>query len=182
MPWLRQDMTNIPNLGDKGGSLGLTDTSFQLLVEGKVTGLFYRLWGGEIAVGAIGHDITFESGASTTLLIPSTTSFAPFTLSRGFANYMELFNWLMQASNGDIINARRDGTIKLRRPATNADVQAGLAQSVGDQITKVQWHFYSAWPTKLESFGTMQKEGTVSTIARVNLTLAAETIEFEEPV
>ncbi len=178
MPWFRYGA--IGGLGqDLGGSLRASGSEFHLLVEDKLTGVFYAMSGGEITVNVIRHDVVFETGASTTLLIPGPTSFGDIQLYRGFANYVELYSWLKQASDGDIIGARRNGTIQMKKWATKADVDKGLAKAVGDWIVGVQWHFYNAWPTKLASFGSFMNEGTTTKVARVELTLVAETIEFE---
>jgi phage tail-like protein len=164
---------------DAGGSLRTSGCEFHLLVEDKVTGVFFSMSGGEITVNTIQHDVVFESGASTTLQIPSTTSFGDIKLYRGFANYVELYSWLKCASDGDIIRARRNGTVQMKKWAVQADVDKGLADAVGDWIVGVQWHFYNAWPTKLASFGSFMNEGTTTKVARVELTLAVESIEYE---
>jgi phage tail-like protein len=180
MAWLKPEFTtSLSGPYDPGGSLRIANCNFHLLVEDKMTGVFYSLSGGEITVGVIKHDVVFESGSSSTLFIPGPTTFSPFTLSRGFADYVQLYDWLMYASNGDIIRARRNGTIKMYHNATQDDVDSGKANAVGDWITVLQWHFYNAWPTKLASFGSFMNEGTTTTIARVSLTLVAETIEYE---
>mgnify|MGYP003681962369 CR=1 FL=1 len=186
MPWLRPGFSgttgldsSLPGGGDPGGSLRIANCNFQLLIEDVLRGVFYSLSGGEIEVGLIKHDIVFESGSSTTLFIPGPTSFSPFTLSRGFADYGHLFNWLMAGSNGDIIRARRNGTIKMHRNATQDDVDAGQANSVGEWIPVLQWHFDNAWPTKVASFGSFLNDGTTTAIARGSLTLVAESISYE---
>ncbi|NLE44878.1 MAG: hypothetical protein GX620_09170 [Chloroflexi bacterium] len=143
----------------------LLDCQFHLFVEGKLEGVFSNLTGGEITVDYITHDVVFPTGLSTTLYIPGATSFSPFTLTRGFANYVTLYNWLMEASNGDIIQARRNGTIEGRK--------YGRAH--------LRWNFENAWPTKMESFGIRTSEGTQSVIARASITIVAETIVFEQP-
>lgn len=176
MPFLAPNRTM--SIGeDLSGSLSLSDYQFHLLVEDMLTGVFYALSGGDIEIGLVKHDIVFESGASTTLVIPGTTSFSPVTLSRGFANYDELWTWFMLASNGHMVDARRSGSIEMKGPATEADVVHGLAGAAGEQITKLRWNFYNAWPSKLSSFGFSQSSRT--TVARVSVTLVVETIEYE---
>lgn len=165
---------------DPGGSLSLTDYSFHLTVDDMLTGVFYGMSGGDIEIALITHDVVFESGASTTLIIPGATSFAPINLSRGFANYSVLWTWLMLASNGHTVDGRRNGSIEMKGWATQADVDAGLATALGDWITKVKWNFYNAWPSKLSSFGSATTSGSVSTVARVSVTLAVESIEYDE--
>ena len=132
-------------------------------MDGKVTGYFYNLQGGDIEVAVIKHDVVFGTGASSTLFIPGATSYSPLTLSRGFANYITLYNWLMEASSGDIIQARRSGTIEGRKYG----------------VAVARWNLFNAWPTKLVSYGFQTVSGTQSTVARVTLTLVAESIEYE---
>lgn len=163
MPWLRRDEEE-ENLGWKGSTLHALDCDFYLFVEGLLTGVFSSIQGGEIEIARITHDVVFESGTSTTLFIPGATSFSPIELKRGFANYADLYNWLMQASNGHIIQARRNGSIEMRKHS----------------VPKLRWNFYNAWPTKLASFAVTQQAGSAVSIARVSLTIAAEAIEYED--
>ncbi len=164
VPSLRKDQEVLDSLGRTWHSFGydLLEYEFHLMVDGKLTGVFQRLTGGEIEVARITHDIVYENGTSTTLFIPGTTSFAPFTLERGFANYGELFRWLMEASNGHIIQARRDGSIVMTRH--------------GEPL--LWWNFYRAWPTKLAGFNYNQYADAQK--ARVSITIAAEQIDYAE--
>ncbi len=163
MPWLKRDEDEV-NLGQTALAFGydLLEYEFHLTVEGKLSGIFQRLTGGEIEIACLTHDIVFETGASTTLKIPGATTFHPFTLERGFALYYELYNWLMEASNGHIINARRNGSIEMKKH--------------GD--TLLRWNFEGAWPTKLSGFNFNQYTG--AQVARVSLTMEAETVTLEQ--
>lgn len=163
MPWLVQD-TKSKDLGRTRHSSGYDslEYEFHLEVEGKLTGIFQSLKGGDIEVAKIEHDIVFENGLSTTLFIPGATSFGELTLQRGFAHYQELYDWLMEASNGRIIQARRSGTIWMTRH--------------GEML--LQWNFTNAWPTKLSGFAYNQYTG--NSVARISITIAAEAIEFVE--
>jgi phage tail-like protein len=181
MPFLAPNRTL--ELGmDPGGSISLTDYSFHLTVDDMLTGVFYAMSGGDIEIALVTHDVVFESGASTTLITPGATSFAPITLSRGFANYNVLWTWLMLASNGHTVDGRRNGTIEMKGWATQSDVDGGLssASAVGEWVTKLRWNFYNAWPSKLSSFGSATTSGSVSTVARVSVTLVVESIEYDE--
>lgn len=166
MPFLRRDSAkgNEVSLGrtPQGFGYDLLTYEFHLEVQGLLVGVFERLTGGEIEVARIEHDIVYESGASTTLFIPGTTSFAPFTLERGFANYQELYNWFSLASNGRIVQARRDGSVLMKR--------------YGE--TYLQWDFKNAWPVKLAGFNFNQYVDAQK--ARIAITIAAEFIEFKQ--
>ena len=162
MPFLRRDLDNELSLGrtSQGFGYDLLTYEFHLEVQGLLVGVFERLTGGEMEIARVEHDIVYESGASTTLLIPGTTSFAPFTLERGFANYGELYSWFALASNGRIVQARRDGSVFMKRHGE----------------TYLQWNFQHAWPIKLSGFSFNQYMGSQK--ANISITIAAEFIEF----
>jgi phage tail-like protein len=143
----------------------MKDCDFLLEVEGLWLGAFGSLSGGDMAVAKITHDITYETGASTTLLIPGTTSFGEISLSQGFGDYMRLYEWFWLASNGHIIAARRNATI----------------QMFSQKVLVLQWHLENAWLTKLSSFTSLMVEGSTTKKARLGVTIAAETITYEEP-
>lgn len=165
MPFLRHDLAEgqEKSLGRSSQGFGydLMNFEYHLEIEGLLVGVFETLTGGDIAITTIEHDIVYESGASTTLLIPGTTSFGPFTLSRGFANYPELYAWFMLASNGRIVQARRNGSI--------------IMQRYGQRY--MQWDFTNAWPTKLSTFSFNMYKGAK---ARVAITIAPESISLVE--
>lgn len=166
VPWLQYNRNTEVNLGQTAAQFGydLLNYEFHLLVEGKLTGVFERLTGGEIEVATIKHDVVFESGSSSTLFIPGPTSYSPFTLERGFALYYELYYWLMQASNGDIVQARRNGSVEMRKQGE----------------TLVRWNFYNAWATKLSGFSYNQYADAQK--ARISVTIQPESIEFDSDV
>jgi phage tail-like protein len=169
MPWLRRDVTPGPAVAAGGsyqfsGPKKLKTVDFLLEVEGLLLGDFGSLTGGDMAVTQVKHDITYESGSSTTLLIPGTTSFGAVTLSQGFGDYMSLYNWFMLASNGHIIAARRNATI----------------QMLNNRVVILQWNLENAWLTKLSSFTKFTLEASDSKKARLAVTIAAETISYEE--
>ena len=161
MPWLVQN-TSSTDLGRTRHSSGYDalEYEFHLEVEGKLTGIFQALVGGDMEIAQIKHDVVYENGLSTTLFIPGATSFSPLTLTRGFANYSELFDWFMEASNGRIIQARRNGSIYMTRR--------------GEII--LMWNFERAWPIKLDGFKYNQYTGNAA--ARIGITIVAEAIEF----
>ena len=138
------------------------DAHYHLEVTGLLLGVFDTLSGGSMEVTVIEHNVTYESGESTTLLIPGPTSFAPISLSRGYGNSMELHNWFVMASSGNIVQARRSGSIMLR----------GWVD--GEYRDLVRWDLSNAWPTKIAGFGMNQYRGTRS--AKLSLTIVAETI------
>lgn len=162
MPFLQNSRQTVENLGRSAKIPGdaLKNYEFDLLVEGKLTGIFGGLSGGDMTIAKMEYNLVFESGLSTTLYIPGATTFHPFSLSRGFGKYEELYNWFMEASNGLIIQARRNGTVKM--------CKAG--------VDYLRWDFYNAWPIKLSGFKYNQYANASS--ARISITIAAEAIEL----
>jgi phage tail-like protein len=165
MPWLRRDVDiDTYTWLEVERSSAIRDCDFVLEVEGMMVGVFYSCSGGDIAVAKIGHDITYESGSSTTLLFPGTTSFGEITLSQGWGNYMELYNWLMLASEGHIIAARRNASIIMLKK----------------KEPKVRWDLENAWPVKLSGFSVTTVAGTTTAITKLYVTIASETISYVE--
>lgn len=162
MPFLQNTKTNPTNLGT---SARLTDDEletcdYHLTVDGKLTGVFTGLTGGDMTISKMEYNLVFESGLSTTLLIPGATTFHPFSLTRGYGNYAELYNWFMEASNGMTIQARRSGSVYMKKAGT----------------TILQWDFDNAWPTKLSGFSYNQYQAASS--ARISITIVPETIKL----
>jgi phage tail-like protein len=165
MPWLRRDVDVDADQWLKvERSAAIRDCDFVLEVEGMMVGVFYSCSGGDIAVAKITHDITYESGSSTTLFFPGTTSFGEISLSQGWGNYMQLYNWLMQASEGHIIAARRNASIIMLKK----------------KEPKVRWDLENAWPIKLAGFSVTTVAGTTTAITKLNVTIVAETISYVE--
>lgn len=125
---------------------GLGEVTYYLEVEGKLAGAFYRMEGGEIEINIITHDVTYETGDSASLFIPGQTNFRPITLSRGMVtDELSLYNWLAEASSGDIVQARRNGTIWMYDAVRNSSGEA-----VWDVVA--QWNFTNAWLSKIGGF------------------------------
>ena len=141
----------------------LLDCCYHLEVDGLLVGQFYELTGGDIEIAVIEHDIVYESGDSTTLFIPGPTSFAPFTLKRGYTKTSgELYNWFAAASMGAITQARRNGSIYLKNKEN------------GQYKTYVQWDFSDAWLAKLSGFSWNKYKSAAG--AKLAVTIVAETI------
>ncbi len=141
--------------------------NYHLEVEGKLAGVFYFIQGGKVTVNVIKHDIVFATGDSTTLMIPGTTSFQPVQLQRGLLTSLDVNDWITEASMGDIIQARRNGSIYVWGDGTKPDGTAGRA-------IVAQWDFEGAWPTSVDYF--WYNEYTEANLAMVNLEIVVESI------
>lgn len=141
---------------------------FLLEVEGKLAGAFQYMMGGDISITVIKHDVVFETGDSTTYFIPGQTNFGHIELQRGvIKDQLGIYKWFAEASAGDIIQARRNGTIWMYGPQAK----------VGDppRVLVAQWNFYNAWPIKIEGFSW--SEHTNVNFASVQINFQPEYIE-----
>jgi phage tail-like protein len=157
---------------EKAGSSLFTYTAgniyYLLEVEGKAAGVFSAIEGGEIEVTVIEHPVTYETGNATILHIPGRTKFSPIKLTRGFVlNELTMYRWFAEASSGDIIQARRNGSLWMYGPQSKAG---------GDsRIVVAQWNFEGAWPSRISGFSFNQYQNAY--IARVEITIVPEYIE-----
>ena len=154
----------------------LLDINYVLEVDGLLAGKFTRLTGGEMSIGVIQHNVTYETGDSTTLLIPGPISFAPIVLWRGFGFSEQLYRWLDASVKGDTIQARRNASITLNqmRTTTNDD---GSSASAYEAV--VRWNLTKCWLAKISGFEMNQYVDAA--LASLQITLVAESIERVEP-
>lgn len=128
-------------------------------------GVFDRISGGETEIDVIHHQVVYENGGFTTLMLPGPRKSQPVVLEGGYGNTGELYRWFEQAARGDIFSARRNATISL-----NAFVD-GEYQSV------IQWHLLSVWPSRLSGVSLGQQNAEQ---AKFSITLVFESIERED--
>ncbi len=143
------------------------DSSYTLDIDKNRLATFSSISGGEIEMEVIKHNVVRESGEFQTLLIPGVTHFAPITLSNGYGNTKELYNWFVSASNGLTKAARKNVTISLN------------AHQKGKYEALVVWNLTNAMPIKIAGFEMDQTRP--SNVARFSITLMAETIERVDP-
>lgn len=139
---------------------------YELIIDSISMGSFYSISGGEIEVSVIKHEVTYESGESSTHFIPGRTRFTPIVLSKGFQGSENLYNWFVAAAKGNTYHARRNGTITLN----------GFVN--GTYKPLVRWNLENVWPNKLSGFDMNQFNATST--ARFEITLVAEVIERED--
>lgn len=154
----------------------LLSINYALEIDGLLAGYFMRLIGGEMEVAVIQHNVTFETGDSTTLMIPGPITFKPIQLTRGFGFSNQFYSWLGAVVNGDMIQARRNGSITLnQRQTTTSDTGA----SVVEYVPVMRWNLYDVWISSISGFDYNQYTDAV--FATLVITLVAETIERVEP-
>ena len=160
--------------GGSSGNVATLDINYTLEIDGLLAGHFLSLKGGDMEISVISHDVTFETGDSTTLMIPGPISFSPITLSRGFGFNEQLYRWLDASVKGDTIQARRNGTITLNQRGSQ-----GSGGSPGTYAPVVTWNLFDAWLMKISGFGMNQYVG--ASYATMTIVIVAETIERVEP-
>jgi phage tail-like protein len=143
------------------------DCYYTLDVNQTRLATFDTLSGGDVEINVIKHNVVYNSGESSTLLIPGTTSYTPVELKSGFGNTKELYNWFVQASSGAYSDARKNVTITLN------------ALKDGEYIPLVAWNLFNAWPSKISGFESNQYN--TANVAKFSLTIVAESIERTDP-
>jgi phage tail-like protein len=144
----------------------LLDICYHLTINDVQLGAFYKLSGGEAEISVIRYPTVYSTGEATTLLIPGAVTFSPITLSRGYGNSAELYNWFVLAATGNIAKARKHGAITLN----------GFVD--GTYKPLVQWNLENTWPTKIAGFEGDQYSSPNT--AKLSLTLVAELIERKD--
>jgi phage tail-like protein len=158
---------DVRNLGLRWRKDELVNIHYNLEVEGLLAGYFLWMTGGDMEIGLINHDVTYETGDSTTLRIPGPTTFKPITLGKGFGDYHILYNWFAAASSGNINNARRNGSITLHSAAP------------GQYGPVARWDFSGGWCQYLSPFSYNQFQGSLT--VQVKITLQVESLEMVAP-
>ncbi|MBN2145912.1 MAG: phage tail protein [Anaerolineales bacterium] len=149
-----------------GADIDLLSVHYFLDVGNVRLATFYRLEGGGMEVGIAKHDVVFESGESTTFMIPTTTAFKPITLARGINHSSELYNWFTQASLGHIFKARRNCSI----------IANGYYNDIWQPL--VIWNLTNAWIQSISGFECNQY--TWANLAELTITLVVEAIQRED--
>lgn len=138
---------------------------YSLEIEGIQLGVFDRISGGDTEIDVIRHQVVYENGGFSTLMLPGPRKNQPVVLEGGYGKTGELYSWFEQAARGDIFSARRNATISL-----NAFID-------GEYQPIIQWHLIGVWPAKLSGI-TLGQSNTE--LARFSITLVFEAIERED--
>jgi phage tail-like protein len=140
---------------------------YTLDVDDTRLATFGSIYGGEIDINVIRHNVVYETGEYRTIMIPGPTQAAPVVLERGYGNTKALYNWFIQANQGKVSSARKNATITL------------YVREGGEFKAVVAWNMIAAWPMQISGFESSQ-EGAAQ-VARFSITLIAETIERVDP-
>ena len=159
-------MPMLDSTPNTGADIDILSVNYFLDVGNVRLASFYRLEGGGMELGTAKHDVVFESGESTTFLIPTTTTFKPITLARGISHSAELYNWFTQSMYGHIFKARKNCSI----------VAYGYYDDIWQPL--VNWHLTNAWIQAISGFECNQY--TWANLAELTITLVVEAIERED--
>lgn len=125
------------------GEDAIAGYSFQVEIDGVVIAQFKEISGLSSEIQVIEHRENKSGGIPIIKKLPGSRKWGDITLKRGKTHDKALWDWMKQASDGDIDGARRNGSIVLY------DYARG---EVG------RYNFESGWPSKV-SVGTLQAGG-----------------------
>lgn len=115
------------------GTDPLVGFHFMLDVQGEVKGLFTEVGGLGSETEVVEHKVS-RDGIDFVQKIPGRLKWGDITLKRGITAEMDMWTWRAKVEKGDIVGARKNGSIIM------------LDQALAPVA---QWDFTNAWPSKL---------------------------------
>lgn len=107
---------------------------FGLDIQGIVTGFFTEVGGLGSETEVVEHKVVSQSVQETVQKIPGRLKWGDITLKRGITAVMDMWDWRKMVEDGDIVGARKNGSIIMYDEA----------------LTPIaQWDFVNAWPSKV---------------------------------
>jgi len=114
--------------------LPLVGFHFAVDIQGVITGFFTECSGLGSEHELIEHKIVTDKGQEIVKKIPGRMKWEDITLKRGITSSMDIWDWRKQVEDGDVENARRDGSIVM----------------FDQKLSEVaRWNFERAWPLKV---------------------------------
>jgi phage tail-like protein len=107
---------------------------FSVEVQGVVRGFFTECSGLGSEHEVIEHKVVTEQGQEVVMKIPGRLKWENITLKRGITSAMDIWDWRKQVEDGDVADARRDGSITMYDQELNP---------------VARWEFQNAWPVKV---------------------------------
>ncbi len=131
---------------------------FSVEVQGVVTGFFTECTGLGSEHEVIEHKVVTEQGQEIVMKIPGRLQWENITLKRGITSAMDIWDWRKQVEDGQVADARHDGSITMFDQELNP---------------VARWEFQNAWPVKVTG---PQPKSDSNEIGIEELTLAHEYI------
>ncbi|MCA9826768.1 MAG: phage tail protein, partial [Dehalococcoidia bacterium] len=126
---------------------------------GIITGYFTEVSGLGSENEVIEHKVINEKGTEVVMKIPGRLKWENIVLKRGITSNMDIWAWRKLVEDGNVADARKNGTITM----------------YNQQLAAVaQWSFENAWPVKVT--GPSVKSDSTE-LGVEELTLAHEFIE-----
>jgi phage tail-like protein len=114
--------------------LPLVGFHFAVDIQGVITGYFTDCSGLGSEHEIIEHKIVTEQGQEVVKKIPGRLKWEDISLKRGITSSMDIWDWRAEVENGNVEDARRDGSIIM----------------FDQQLKEVaRWNFERAWPLKV---------------------------------
>lgn len=107
---------------------------FAVEVSGVISGYFTEVSGLGSEHEVVEHKIVSPEGREVIRKIPGRLKWGDITLKRGITANMDIWDWRKQVEDGDVANARRNGSIIM------FDMEL---QEVA------RWNFEAGWPSKI---------------------------------
>jgi phage tail-like protein len=131
---------------------------FSVEVQGVVRGFFTECSGLGSEHEVIEHKVVTEQGQEVVMKIPGRLKWENITLKRGITSAMDIWDWRKQVEDGNVADARHDGSITMYDQELNP---------------VARWEFQNAWPVKVTG---PQPKADSNEIGIEELTIAHEYI------
>jgi len=132
---------------------------FAVEVQNVITGYFTECSGVGSETELIESKVVTPQGVEVTLKIPGRLKWEDVTLKRGITSNMDIWEWRKMVEDGDVENARKNGTITM----------------LDQQLKPIaEWHFFNGWPSKVTG---PQPKADSTEIGVEELTIVHEYIE-----
>jgi phage tail-like protein len=106
---------------------------FAVDIQGVVKGYFTECSGLGSEHEIIEHKVVTEKGQEVVMKLPGRLKWENIVLKRGITSSMDLWDWRKMVEDGNVEDARRDGSIIM----------------FDQQLKEVaRWNFERAWPSK----------------------------------
>lgn len=132
---------------------------FAVDIQGVIKGYFTECNGLGSEHDIVEHKVINEKGQEIVLKIPGRLKWENISLKRGITSNMDIWNWRKQVEDGNVDDARRDGSIVM------------YDQNL-EEVAR--WNFERAWPLKVSG---PQPKADSNEIGIEELTLVHEYIQ-----
>lgn len=132
----------------------LASYTFQIEIDSIVLAAFKEVSGLEMKVKVITHEENLMGGKTHITKLAGPKEWGDITLKRGKTNSKDLWDWISKVHEGNIVDARRNGSIVLYDYALKE---------------QFRWNFINGWPSKV-SVGGLKAGGSEVAVEEVTLT------------